>query len=608
MTLADLVQAYRKLPRYKKVLVWLGVLVVCYILDAWLLGSVSFIFTDWPMVKKCMANPFYAAVQVPLHGSRGVWLFMNLFALFCFGCIFFGIWTRYPEIALAFRRKELCVVDDPSCGSSKWLTEDDARKVFKFGHGPGVWLGRINGEVVRYLDSRLNRNAVVFGPPGTGKTWTFGLPNVLQAFAAGESVIVTDPKAEILAWTVKLAQKLGYVVRCFNLVDMLYSDRWNAVAEVREDLDAYLLSQVIIENTEGPRHRPLGDPFWERSEHNLLTALILYTAYQMKPEQRNLPGLYDFLACGSFDELDSAFRSLPDDHPAKRPYNLFCMSEAKTRGNIIQGLGTRLKIMQDETVRAVTSASDIDLELPGRRKCAYYCILPDTGGTYRFLTSLFFSFLFIRLMRQADRFGGENPVRVNFVLDEFCNIGTMPDFVEKIATMRSRGLSCLMVVQSLPQMKSRYPLETWKEIVGCCALRLVWGAAELDTAEYISELLGDATVETLSYRRHSGKMAGAQIMKSLRPRRLLTPSEVTQLPKKEGIALLLGQNPVRLEKAPFSEHPLYRDVEKIHPRRYVPVVKREIEAPDVAVDFDTRRAVSSAPAASVQAWDDMVVR
>jgi type IV secretion system protein VirD4 len=148
-----------------------------------------------------------------------------------------------------------------------------------------------------------------------------------------------------------MAQNKGYAVRVFNLVNMESSDRWNPIEEVKTDLDAYLLSQVIIENTEGARHRPIGDKFWERSEQNLLIALILYIAHEASPENRNLAGLYDLLTNGSFDELDATFKSLPDGHPAKRPYNLFCMTERKNQGNIIQGLGTRLKVIQTDAVQ-----------------------------------------------------------------------------------------------------------------------------------------------------------------------------------------------------------------------------------------------------------------
>jgi type IV secretion system protein VirD4 len=381
-----------------------------------------------------------------------------------------------------------------------------------------------------------------------------------------------------------MAQNKGYAVRVFNLVDMESSDRWNPIEEVKTDLDAYLLSQVIIENTEGARHRPIGDKFWERSEQNLLIALILYIAHEASPENRNLAGLYDLLTNGSFDELDATFKSLPDGHQAKRPYNLFCMTERKNQGNIIQGLGTRLKVFQTEAVRKLTEKSDIDLELPGRRKSIYYCIIPDSDTTFQFLSSLFFSFLFLRLTRQGDRFGGPNPVRVNFIMDEFCTIGVLPDFTDRIATMRSRNINCMMVTQSLPQLKGRYPYESWKEIIGCCSLRLIWGSAEKETSQYISDLLGKTTVEELSFRRERGEFDSAMITKAPRGRPLLDPSEVGRIPFDEGIALVLGANPLRFKKMPYTEHPLASELEPI--KKYVPVKDRELDDYDIIITGD----------------------
>ncbi len=259
------------------------------------------------------------------------------------------------------------------------------------------------------------------------------------------------------------------------------------------------------------------------------------------------------------------------------------MAEPKIRGNIVQGLGVRLKVFQNDSVRKLTSTSDIDLALPGRTRCAYFCVFPDTDSTFRFLSALFFSFLFIRLVRQADRFGGRNPVEVAFIMDEFCNIGALPDFKEKIATMRSRGIHCLMVVQSLPQLKDRYPQETWKEIVGCCALRLLWGSSELETSKYVSELLGTATVEADSTRRRLGTLDPVQLTRSPKPRPLLTPDEVARLAPDEAVALVLGANPLRLEKLPYTEHPLAGELEPA--RKYVPFRRRVSALPGVRVDF-----------------------
>ncbi|MDD4782722.1 MAG: type IV secretory system conjugative DNA transfer family protein [Syntrophaceticus sp.] len=519
---------------------------------------------------------------MPTKASIPLWMVLNITILLAITAIVYSFWVRYPEIyTRSGMTKELRTINDPTHGTSNWMDKQEAGEHFSFGTGPGILLGRLEGEIIRHDNPRMNRNCIVFGPPLTGKTWSLVFPNVLQAVISEESAIITDPKGEIMKETLKMAQNKGYAVRSFNLVNMEASDRWNPIEEVKTDLDAYLLSQVIIENTEGAQHRPMGDKFWERSEQNLLIAMILYIAHEASPENRNLAGLYDLLTNGSFDELDATFKSLPDGHQAKRPYNLFCMTERKNQGNIIQGLGTRLKVFQTDAVRKLTEKSDIDLELPGRRKSIYYCNIPDSDNTFQFLSSLFFSFLFHRLTRQGDRFGGPNPVRVNFIMDEFCTIGILPDFTSRIATMRSRNINCMMVTQSLPQLKGRYPYESWKEIIGCCSLRLIWGSAEKETSQYISDLLGKATVEEFSYRRSSGAFDPASITKAPRGRALLDLSEVGRIPFDEGIALVLGANPLRFRKMPYTEHSLAGELEPV--KKYVPVKDRGLDDHDIII-------------------------
>lgn len=300
-------------------------------------------------------------------------------------------------------------------------------------------------------------------------------------------------------------------------------------------------------------------------------------------EYHSLPGLYDFLTGGDFAKLDASFKCLPDDHPSKGPYNLFLMSNPKTRGDILAGLGTRFKIFQNKVVRQLTSANDIDLELPGRQKCAYFFVVPDDDRTFQCLSAMFFSFLFLRLTRQGDRFpNGENPVPVNFIMDEFCTIGAIQGFNDRIASMRSRNINCMMVAHSTPQLKEKYPLDTWKEIIGCCSLRLVWGSAELDTSKYISDMLGPATVETTSVRKRYMEMEAAQLNMTTKARPLLDPSEVGRIPLDEGIALVVCTNAIRFKKTAYTDHPLSRSMSLTN--KYVPVRDRKINAPDIQFD------------------------
>lgn len=236
------------------------------------------------------------------------------------------------------------------------------------------------------------------------------------------------------------------------------------------------MSDVIISNTSGDR----GDHFWDNGEANLLKALVLYVDHSTAfgADRRNLPEVYRFLTQTNERQLSALFDKLPMEHPARAPYNLFRQSSDTVRSGILLGLGTRLQTLQSEQVKRILSRSDIDLTAPAQKKCAYFVILDDQNSTMNFLSSLFFSFLFIRLTRFADTApGGRCPVPVNFVLDEFANIGTIGgnhgrDFARSAATLRSRAVTLVLALQSLPQLQNRYGNNLWAEIMGCCDTQL----------------------------------------------------------------------------------------------------------------------------------------
>ena len=352
----------------------------------------------------------------------------------------------------------------------------------------------------------------------------------------------------------------GYTVKVFNLVDMLRSDRWNPLSVVKTDIDAQLFSEVVIANTGVPGRRG-GDPFWDRAEMNLLKALTLYvTMNQSLPEEdRNMGTLYSSLSTGDSDYLNILFKTLPRDHPARIPFNIYTETDPKVRSGVIIGLGTRLQVYQNELVRKLTAASDIDLELPGKEKCAYFCIISDMDATFSFLSSLFFSFLFIKLTRLADQQKGALPVPVNFLLDEFPNIGRIPDFPRKLSTMRSRAIACSVVFQSLGQMKTLYPDSEWETILGNCASWLVMGAQDVLTAKYVSEHLGKGTVEAISTRRRAGfdgMFDMGSRTQSLQERYLRNPDEIIRMDRQEAMLSSFGLPPMKLRKLDYTRHPL----------------------------------------------------
>lgn len=264
---------------------------------------------------------------------------------------------------------------------------------------------------------------------------------------------------------------------------------------------------------------------------------------------RNMGEVYKLLTVSSEAGLKKLFGVLPMSHPAKAPYNIFKQAAESVRGGIIIGLGSRLQVFQNQLICEMTSCDDIDLELPGRQKCAYFCITSDQDSTFDFLSSLFFSFLFIKLVRYADKHcsGGKLTVPTTFVCDEFPNIGTIPDFCKKISTVRSRGLNISIIFQNLAQLQNRYPQNQWQEILGNCDTQLFLGCTDELTATFISNRTGDVTIgvsskaKQLSTWRVSNYTPDYRETSSIGKRKLLTPDEVLRLPLDKALVILRGQ-------------------------------------------------------------------
>jgi type IV secretion system protein VirD4 len=405
-------------------------------------------------------------------------------------------------------------------------------------------------------EARGNRNVAVLGPPGSGKSRAYVRNNLFQAVKSGWSVIVTDPKGELTRDFRQFFEDQGYKVRVFNLVSMINSDRWNPLSEVTTDIDAQMFCEVVISNTNAPG-RKSGDPFWDRAETNLLKALALYCVNELPSDERNMGSLYKILASGDSKYLDTIFGVLPYDHPAKMSYNIYAETSPQVRSGVIIGLGTRLQVFQNALVRSLTETSDIDLIEPGKEKCAYFCIVSDMDHTFDFLASLFFSFLFINLTRHADRSGGELQIPTNFLLDEFCNIGHIPDFPKKISTMRGRGIACSVIFQSIGQLMSFYPDMEWETIMADCDSWLVLGVKDVTSAKYISDHMGVGTIETTSHSKSVGKILDlGKDTKRFEKRNLLNPDEITRMDRNEAILSAFGLKPLKLTKMDYTKHPM----------------------------------------------------
>lgn len=502
-----------------------------------------------------------------------------------------------------------------STGQGSWMKDKELKEILEIKpplQADGIILGEKNGSVVCLpKDTRLNRHIAVFGASGTRKSRGVIRPALFTILKRGESAVITDPKAELYNDTAELFRKNGYEVKVFNLVDPRHGDSWNCMSDLNGDtLLAQVLTNVIISNTSEGK----GDHFWDNGEANLLKALVLYIDLDRSrsPETKNLAAAYQLLTQNSERQLTALFEKLPLDHPARAPFNLFSQASDTVRSGIVLGLGTRLQVLQNEAVRDIISRSDIDLTAPGKRKCAYFVILSDQDATMAFLSSLFFSFLFIKLVRYAD----STPelrckVPVNLIFDEFNNVGKLggaadgSDFARTLSVIRSRAIYVMLAVQSLGQLQNRYPNNLWAEIVGNLDVQLMLGCTDEVSAEYFSARSGDMSVEINSTMTVRKTIAVAQVIPQYRQtegqgrRRLLTPDEVLRIPNEELLVVIRGHNVLKLKKFDYADHPLAKELTPVSildytpPHAAAPFLQTETTSPHAA--SEERPHTSSIP-------------
>lgn len=460
-------------------------------------------------------------------------------------------------------------------GTSGWMDEVSFRKVLDW-YAPyasrGIPLGMRDGKVVSLPDgakNRLNRNIAVFGTPGCGKTRCFVLNQILYAVVRGESVICTDTKGELYEKTASYLRKQGYTVKLFNLVEFDHSDGWNCLREVAgSQTRAQLFVDTIMKNTSDGKD----DQFWSKAEMNMLKALVLYVCLDpaRSEEEKTLGAIYQLLCNCKDAELEAMFHALPYDHPARMPYNLYEMAAGndKVTGGVRMGLGARLQVLQDVAVRDLLAHDDLDLALPAKEKCAYFIRISDQDSTFQFLSSLLFSFLFIDIIKYADtRPNRTCDVPVNFVLDEFPNIGEIPDFTKKLSTVRSRDVAVSVIFQGIPQLKNRYQMDQWREILDDCDTSLFLGANGDMTTEYVSKQSGVISVDVDSEAAELNRFRLTDYTHSFRKssgvgkRMLLNPDEVRCLENSNLIVILRGQKPLKLDKFDYSKNP---ESKKLH--------------------------------------------
>lgn len=487
------------------------------------------------------------------------------------------------------RERNLTYSEKGTYGTSGFMTDTEMRQVLELvsdvTRTKGTILGKLHGKAVCLPEgTRMNRNVAVYGASGSMKSRAYARNMVFQCVKRGESLIINDPKSELYEDMSTYLEDEGYTVQVFNLVNPENSDSWNCLLEVDgQDILAQLFCDVIIKNTADDKL----DRFWDPAEMNLLKALVLYVDLNFPPEARNMGQVYRLLTMSSESELTGIFSLLPVTHPAKASFALFLQSPASVRSDIILGLGSRLQVFQNKMICQITSHKEIDLTRPGHEKCAIFCITSDQDSAFDFLSALFMSFVFIKLVRYADKHGegGRLPVPVHILADELANTGTILDLSKKISVIRSRGLSISCIFQNLPQMQNRYPNNQWQEIIGNCDTQLFLGCTDELTATFISNRTGEVSIDVSSQAKQlntwrvSNYTPEYRETKSIGRRKLMTMDEVLRYPLDKALIILRGQKVLQVEKFDYTLHP---DSKKLRPRKardHVPEWRKQEEEP-----------------------------
>lgn len=523
---------------------------------------------------------------MPPHGIYGIFICVGLLGLLILMVMKMG----FSDSGEYDSDRNFTYSKKGTYGTSGWMSPREMEGVLdvvpNVRHHHGTILGLLDKRVVCVPEeTRMNANMAIYGASGSMKTRAFCVNRILQSAAKAqkESLIICDSKSELYEKTSAYLRDKGYTVKVFNLVTPENSDSWNCLSEIGgQEIMAQLFCDVVIKNT---TTNGRGDHFWDSAEMNLLKALVLYVDQGYPPENCNIGQVYQLLTLNSEKDLNSLFDMLPNDHPAKAPFSLFRQASDTVRSGVIIGLGSRMQVFQSSIIKQITAKDEIDLELPGQKPCAYFCITSDQDGTFDFLSSLFLSFVFIKLVRYADKNceGGKLPVPVHVLGEEICACGVIPELSRKISVIRSRNVSMSLVFQNLAGLQNRYPLNQWQELLGNCDVQLFLGCTDALTAEYISERSGVASVAVSSKAKQLGTWRISDYTPEYREtsgvgkRNLLTPDEVLRLPLEKALVIIRGQKLLQVDKYDYSLHPEAKQLHSCKASTHVPEWRLEQE-------------------------------
>lgn len=397
---------------------------------------------------------------------------------------------------------------------------------------------------------------------GSGKSASYSIPNAYQMLG---SYVFTDPKGELYDRTAGYLKEHGYEIKVLNLVRPQYSDGYNPLMHISSELDVDVIANTIVK---GQKTDSGSDPYWDDMAEMLLKALIYYLIATRPEEEQNLASCAELVRAanknGGSNLLTDLMNQLPYDHPARMNYKSIEIAPEKTYGSILSSLQSKLGKFDSKEIAELTSTDTINFEDIGNKKTAVYVISSDTHTAYDFLLTIFFSQMIQQLYDYADQNGGRLKEQTFFILDEFANIGKIPDFDKKISTSRSRKISFSVILQNIDQLEAVYE-KSYETIMGNCDTHVFLGSNSFKTVEYFSKALGEKTIgrDSISVNKDkqnhkTGKSVSDQVM----ARALMTPDELRRMDNGECIIFEKGIKPVKANKFYYFKHPMAKEMSR----------------------------------------------
>ena len=409
-----------------------------------------------------------------------------------------------------------------------------------------------------------NKNILVIGGSGSGKTRFYVKPNLLQMHS---SYVVTDPKGTVLNEVGKALKEGGYAIKVLNTINFKKSMHYNPLAYIRSEKDILKLVNTIIANTKGEGNQS-GEDFWVKAERLYYSALIGYIWYEAPDDEKNLNTLIEMINASeareddeSFENpIDKLFKELEQENPehfAVRQYKKYKLAAGKTAKSILISCGARLAPFDIAELRELTEDDELELDTLGDKKTALFVIISDTDDTFNFIVAIMYTQLFNLLCDKADdKYGGRLPVHVRFILDEFANIGQIPKFDKLIATIRSREISASIILQAQSQLKAIYK-DNADTIVGNCDTTLFLGGKEKTTLKEISEILGKETIDLYNTGESRGKETSHSLNYQKTGKELMSMDELSVMDGSKCILQLRGVRPFLSNKYDLTKHPKF---------------------------------------------------